>query len=412
MRGLSTMVARLIALGFTAILAVVILLNSASSLLENRSPNRALRLNPINVNAQVNLLSRTLNMQSSRKTSAQKVQMARQVIALAPFDPRGYSLLAQVLAAQGQDKPADALFSHALSISGTELLALRWKLARALTRQDYPNALRNLHLMVLRFPDLWPDLLPVVLEIMRAPEGLNETAKTFAAPSRNRRLLLSHLRKDAEGSVLAANFLLALFGNNDPTLPPEISRTMGQLMALGATDQAMALFLFTQNEEDQKHAGFVFNSHFALNPDKGPFDWVINDTPGVEILRRETPPHGLEIRFRDSPARIDTVIQTVLLFGGHYQLSIHLDAQDFRSPDPLFVRLRCKTGDGTVLARVALPQGSYQDKTVRGEFYVQESQCPVQDLRITNQQHALDWAKRNSGSVLIHRVAIEKLEDR
>ncbi len=126
---------------------------ASSRQLEQKSPQLALKLYPLNTDALLAWGIETLGG-SGGDTSIEAIgSSARSAIPLNAGDARIYSLVGETMRRQGQDTAAYAMFDHALLLAKTEIHALQWSIQRAVEKRDYREVTNRLDVLFRRWPE-------------------------------------------------------------------------------------------------------------------------------------------------------------------------------------------------------------------------------------------------------------------
>ncbi len=398
---------RLSLLTIAVIAFAVVALTGVGNLLQGTDPSRALAYNPYDADARVKWMEEAIEP-GNEVPLADVERVARDSIRFTPIHAPSYSVLAEVQQRRGNPTRANATFAAALSLAKTESRALQRTLQSALAGGDVPGAIEKLDILFRRWPrdfDSFASEIPLLAANRTGYQLLQETLRTDP-PWRDR--LMSFLNRSHETVGLAYRLQLAL--NDDGTRPQETARTQQALIRNGEFEQAYRLFLFTRDQNDQFHAGYVFNSTFALEPSGRPFDWTIRRTPGVNILREPyddegQPDYRLRVQFLGKPVRNIGLSQSVFLPRGAYRLQADISAENLEAPRGLYFNLTC-VDPREQLARLDIPDGTYGTRVIEADVTLPDRSCRMLKLEVRTDLIAESFRYGYSGSLFLHRVSI------
>jgi len=396
---------------FVSIASICVLcLNGASRLNEVDNPGFALALNPFNTEARTNALVTALNDPGTRDLDG-LAQSAQAMIAAAPGDARGYSLLGAVRDRAGDQQAALALYSRALSQSKTELHALLRLAELGLKQSDLAGALDRIDLILRRWPYYWDRVQPILIAAATSPDsaGLVADKLNSLPPWRGRAIsalsgapaTLSFARNLIAGAPALARAAAGWSRERDTVVS-----ALAKAKAFG---DAYGLFLTGLRQDEAQHVGYIFDSQFQLPPSGSYFGWRVQRNGATDLQlgpEGSSGERGLRVRFLDLPARAGIAAQNLLLPYGHYSIAVTAAAADLDAPKGLFWRLRC--GEGTDLARIDIPEGSFADKSLQASFDVPATGCAVQTLSLDTEVVTDSWRDRYQGEARFAGIAITR----
>ncbi len=390
-----------------------------SNFLRQTDPALAVAVNPLNIEARVDLVTEVLAGEGAASPQADAPAIARQSIRYAPIDARAYSQLAEVHLRDGETAVAAQLFNTALGLSQADWLALQRTLRLSIENADYAGALAKFDMLFRRWPEQSGVYGPIMPTILQDATGYDQALAVLKTDPPWRGRFLEDLHRRSDSVDLVYRLQLDLNAGDDTDNVREIAGAIRSLQAAGRHDLAYRLFLFTQSDTDRLNAGLIFNGAFNLEPSGRPFDWSIRNSPGVSIAREARATAGatgtagatetaMTIRFLDKPVREIGFSQTVVLPPGRYRLSIAAGASNLRAPRGLHWELACK-GPRAVLARLEVPEGDYRDRLLETDFRLPEGACNIAELRLRTDLTVESFRYRYSGALRLHSVSLSRL---
>ncbi len=386
----------------------VVVSNAASGLVLERDPQLALRLNPFATEARVALAASALEADMPSPDPRLESGIAT-LLALAPGDARGYSLLAELRDRQGRPEQTRALYARALALSHTEPRALFFTLSEAIADGRHVEAVGVIDILLRRWGDLRQDILPAIGPVIADPAGRRALLSALGGDPPWRTRVFDHLLTTPLGLEVAETLLLSDRGPDAPPSPSEVARAIAALVAAGAHEHAYRLFLLTLSPDERAVSGYVHDPAFTRPPGGRYFEWTLRPSSGVDVSIAEPDPGGLTIRFLDSPARLGNLSQTLVLPPGRYRLQAKADARSLVAPRRVFWQLRCASGEPTPLATLELAAGSYSDRTFAEAVEVPADGCGLQVLTLRTGATTDSWRERYRGSMRVASVSIVRM---
>ncbi len=384
---------------------------AASRWLEDSDPSLALKIYPANVDARARLLAEGI---SSGKASELRVELdanARAMIALAPGNARGYSFLATLYAIEGDLKAAERYFAAALEVSPTDLVALTVQFRTAVVEDDPVAAGKAMNVLLRRYPKRLNEIAEYIPFFLVTPSRSAIFASFLRDNPPWRGDVVRELVKTEPGAAFVGGVLVDELRDGQPLNARERTMVINSQVSQGRPDQAYRFFLSTLGDEGRGRAGYVSDGRFEGIGSGSVFDWTVNAPNGVEV--RAGPDAaggaGLKVRFRDSPTRLGTVYQSLVLPPGTYRLVSEADAIQLVAPKDVYWRLTCRGGNRGERARLQFLPGRYRNRSFATEFTIPETGCPVQLLRLETGVRTDSLRIRYSGELRIRHIAIERL---
>jgi len=327
------------------------------------------------------------------------------------IDSRLYSLLGEISSRLGDRQAATDYFDQSARLSRTDMLALHHLIERSIDDNDQETAVSDLDILLRRWPGQLPQLTPVLVSILAEPKGYSAVLSRLAGDPPWRRAFIEQVVRDPAMASNVEPLLLDLRAASSLTTTEIVAAITG-LMAQQRYTDAYSFFFFTLTEEERKLGGYVFNSKFEPLSTNRPFDWQLGRHPGVDIAGPVVPGSrsepGMSFRFLGTPVKSTGLFQYLQIPPGDYSLSLDASALELELPKGLFWSLRCTDG-GRQLARLDIPDGSYERKVFRTDVTVPPA-CATQSLSLDTDLVAESWRHRYSGEVSMFELKAERAQ--
>lgn len=301
---------------------------------------------------------------------------------------------------------AQAYFSNALSIMPTEIQALFGRLSFHLSSGDISEALPLANMIARRWPEHWPKIEPYLPNLLATPDAVAAASKALADNPASRTRIIRSLIKSPD--TLPYAIALLEQWKSDP-IPLAELRPLSVSISnalFAAKDYTQAYFLFRSmlDDEQQKVAGYIFNSQFTQPSSNNMFDWRLKAQQGASMTMRSD---GLEIRFRDSPLQFSGLQQFFRVPPGKFVLRTNYTTKDVVAPKSLRFVVTC-VGSRTRIADLELKAGTLENAEAAAKFDVPASDCPALGIALLNDFAAQSWSNRYRGSMTLHSVTVER----
>ncbi|MER8480014.1 hypothetical protein [Mesorhizobium sp. M1163] len=384
-----------------------------SRFLETETPTVSLALEAFNVDALIAEVTSDLNDRNNAPDLDALLARARGALAFNLADARLYSLIGEIKYQQGEKDEAYRLFDQARKLSKTEIHALQRSISRNIEAGNLPKAVGEIDVLLRRWPDQFSAVATGIPAILSNPEGYQAVLAAVEAEAPWRASLFVALSNTSEGLDLANRLLLGLTGSPAPPTSSELSGVINGYIRQRQYEPAYRLFLFSLSEQERKLGGYIFNSTFEPASRGKPFDWYIPGQSGLEVTFATSQDvvegeGGATIRFLNTPVKGAALQQLVSLPSGSYKISLIASARNLKLPKGLFWSIRCVDPAGEI-ARFNIPEGTYNRQTLSLDFSVGPSACPLQLLRLQSAAIAESWRFRYVGTLVMHKLNIERL---
>lgn len=399
---------------FAGGMLAVVFLDGASRHFEASDPALALGFNPLNAEARFNLIVDQLNRPTSGAALARIRAEAGRGIGLAPVDARFYSLMGEARHREGRDDLAAAYYDEALRISKTEIHALTSKLNGALRARRYAEAVRDIDLILRRWPERMAEVAPLFVPILEAPSGLAAFLDVLRTDPPWRGGFIRQVAFAPGEAGLASQIVLGLQAAGGVPKRGEVATVVGTLLRANDDAEAYRLFLLTRTPAEQAKSGYVFDPGFEAEGAGRPFEWSWSSRSGYALSAkrgdRAGDEEGLVLEFFDKPVKSVNVSQMLRLPSGRFRLSLLLDGAGVVLPKGLFWSLTCGR-TGKEIVGLDVPEGDYHRRELGADFSVDGEACGIEKLSLATRLVAESWQYRYRGRLLFRRLAITATGD-
>ncbi len=381
----------------------LILINGTSALLEDVAPKIAKTINPLTTNAQINDLRQSLDQNPGEEELRAIAEIAARTVARAPADARAYTWLAEVAHRQGNETGANDLFGKALSFDPNNLRATLNRLNLAKRNNDASEFFRRLDVVGRRWPDKFVDLLPAVEHIAKNETAAAELERILLRNPPWRSVFLQHFIVHSEGQAFVEKLFIREAERGKTDGQAELNTLISWFIENNSVKRAHKLFVQTLNVARRKELGYVFNPRFQPNLENSPFGWSKPECPASEV-RLTGAAEGLAVRFLGKPARSCGIQQVVVVPPGKVNWLLRATAENLEIPAGLHWKLLCD--QGSVLARIDIPPGSYGPRDFSETVLIPENNCASQVLELSTGERTSSWRNRYSGTIKFHVLEI------
>jgi tetratricopeptide (TPR) repeat protein len=384
-----------------------------SRFLETETPSVSLALDPLNVNALIGEITNDLNDASNAPDLDAMLARIESALRFDLADARLYSLIGEIKYRKGEKDRAHEFFDQARKLSKTEIHALQRSIGRSIETGDLSKAVREIDILLRRWPDRFPAIAEDLPAILTNPDGYQAVFAALKAEAPWRSSLFVALGGNPEGLGSANRLLLDLAASSAPPKSRELSAVINGYIRQKQYESAYRLFLFSLSDEERKLAGYVFNSTFEPASRGRPFDWQVRNQSSMEVTFATSQDAlegegGVTVRFLNTPVKNTALQQYIQLPPGSYKVSLAASARNLKLPKELFWSIRC-VGPAGEIARFNIPEGTYNRQALSQDFSVETAGCPMQLLKLETAAIAESWRFRYVGTLVMHKLSIERL---
>lgn len=401
---------------FPALISLAVCFNTISNLAEAEDPALALKLNPFNNDALIQLITNRLEGGAISDLAAAE-QLAIRGVYSSRGDARIFSMLGVVWENQGKRDQAQALFEHALVLLPTESYALLSRFSYLIDSKRPSDAVEIADVIYRRWKeDLWPLLNSYWPYILSDKQAFQKTVRLFDESEGGKASLMASLYSGINENPEIVKFPQALItewiNQKSDDIWPLVNEQVDVLLFLKKPDEAHALFISALDKDQQAEIGYVFNSQFNLLTTKNFFDWKISRQKGITINFTKTPDaddkamrNALDISFLNNPVEIRSIWQNLKLPAGSYTLSSKHMTNHLRAPKIIRIYVSCDS-QSKPLVDLPLPDTRGEARQQTFQFTVPNANCEVQRLWLGTEFLSMSWKNRFNGTMRLFDISI------
>lgn len=405
---------RIFLTSFSLLIFTIVLLSTISNIAEPKYPDLAMRLNPLNNNALIQVITNDLESGDIGNLS-KAAQLAVKGAYLSRGDARMFSMLGVVSERQGNSEKAQMLFEHALNLLPTEGYALLNRFGYLIENKRPLDAVELADIIYRRWRhDLWPLLNSYWPYILSDSQAFQKAVQLFDDSLDGKNSLMASVLSGLEGNPgnikYAQALVAAWIAQKSENTQILVNQLVGSWLALKKPDQAYSQFVSSLDNNQKTETGFVFNSKFNLQSSDNFFDWTIKRQQGLvaEIIKApDTGEGALDIRFQNSPVEIKSLWQNLKLPSGTFELSSRHMTSQLRAPKMVHIFIGC--AGQKPLVELPLPDSNEKIVQQKIRFEIPDTNCDIQRLWLGTGFLAAGWKNRFSGTLRLFEVSIEQL---
>lgn len=353
------------------------------------------------------LVKRAESLLAKKRTDA-AIVTARQLLATAPTDGRGYRVIAQVAEIRGQHDQARTMFGIAARRAPRDLAAHAWLAQDALGRGAAQEALLQIDHVLTLSPGTGANVFPILVRLSADPKLADALADVLRRRPVWRAGMLDVLQSASAEDRAAADQVLSALQRKGGFSKEESTAWIETLLRNGSWGEAYARWA-APLLVDGKPLALLFNGDFASEPSGDGFDWLVPVTPGV-ILDFE-PGSGfgkvLHARFLGRRVVGSFLAHRLLLPPGSYKLNVRQRAEALRSDRGVAWTVTCE-GKGLAEAESEGLSGTRSWASFGIEFRVPAQDCQRQMVRMGN-AGATEAGQLVSGDLWVEAAKIERV---
>lgn len=325
------------------------------------------------------------------------VQLARHGLASAPLAFEPFLILGRAEERAGRVDRAIRLMEEARRRRPTYSPVRMHLLAYYTRALRYPEALKELDLLLRRNAEVRRLLLPEVTKLLADPKGRDALASMLATgPEWRQEFFDTAADRKVPPEQARALYDLIRAANPKGDLRPARQLVFQSLASAGRYREARQEWLRDIREGERGKNAMLFDGAFAGAPAPKPFGWQLTDTEsGRAEIVRDAGRTYLDIAYF-SGSDVVLAEQTLALAPGRYTLKVTARSENGIDPGRLAWRLTCLP-TRAALASLDLGGAAPAPKPFAAQFAVPEAGCAGQRLVLVAQ--AGDTAKVTTSQV-------------
>ena len=400
---------------FGSVFSLLIAASAISDFVVGFNPKLALKFNPLNNAARIDILSSELFAELQPDQLREMENLAAQGIRFEPFDARFYSLLGIIRDKENNSKLARKLYRHSLKLLPVEIQALRQLFVFSVNNGNSKAAIELADALTRRWPIYKTQVAQYIPGLLKNRDAYDEALKRFPLQPDGVKFIVDALLADQSSYDLASRMILDWRRNNVPNLASAINLATHKLDQAGQSQKASRFFYMTLSDADRKEAGYIHNGKFRVNTSDNIFDWKLVSKSGLNMKiatvasrtgeNRDNNARALQIEFGDAPVKLRLRGQALVLPQSRFNFKVVYSTDGFKGPKPIEISILCTTGK--LLTSLKLEaQSKPQAIVLRSQFKVPEENCKSQLLLFSNGSFAESWKNRFIGSIYLHEVSL------
>jgi hypothetical protein len=365
-----------------ALVAVLIVADTAGHNLATSDPNGGLHLAPWEPVALDELAERQLTSNSGELSSVE--DLARRALVSDPLDSRALSLLGLVAERKGDLARAETLMSLAAARSWRNPTPHVWLFAQAIRRGKFEEALVQADGLLRVDPRYSTTIFPILTLFGADPGGLAALEGALAANPPWRGSFLGEAVVNGANDRLMTHLYQSLIRSSQSPTAAEMKPYLNRLTEMGRFEEAYRHWRATSSPTETP-VRYPYNANFEAPLDGLPFNWVFDSILGAEIQISEAPDRGnsraMRVQFSGARARFGRVGQLLMLAPGSYDLDLAVKASSLRTERGPVWQISCAESR-FMLAETNPVTGTTPWTDLNVKFSVPSSGCNAQWLQL------------------------------
>lgn len=284
-------------------------------------PDRALVWWSRNPQALIAVAEREFGQSSSNPASRTRAgAMAMRALHVSPLNPVPLRVLG--LIAEGEGRPARAIFEAAAHRSLRDKLTQVWLFSDALSRRDYPAVMMRGDIALRQAWQIESILVPLMIDTLGAPEARRALASALAQGPDWRSSFLNVATKTPGQLSNSRGVYARLRASARPPTAAESAGLINRLVEAGRF--AEAHWEWAQSAKPPAYAApaFIYDGDFRGLPGEPPFNWKLTAESGAyaELVQLDDGASALSA-VAVQPGPVVLARQLLVLAPGHYQLT-------------------------------------------------------------------------------------------
>lgn len=332
-----------------------------------------------------------------------------------PLDSRAMRILGQAADAAKDHAKAAKFMNAAVHLSLHDQIAVYWMIVNSAEAKDYAATLYYADVFLRTAPELGQFVLPILVRIAedKGSVGLLSTLLVSDPPWRGE--FFQQLPASVTDARTPLDLLLALRASANPPTPNDVNRYLNFLVGHKFYDLAYYTWLQFLSPEELRNAGLLYNGGFESAPSGSPFDWRIAQGSGVTVDIQPKPDatggHALVLNFEYGRVDYQSVTQLIKLPSGRYRFKGQYKGE-LVGPRGLKWRIACADSPIKAFAESNMISGratAWRDSEF--DFKVPEQDCRAQYLSL-DLDARMPSERFITGTIWFDDLRISRLEDR
>lgn len=325
--------------------------------------------------------------------------LARDALALAPFNVRALRVVGLTEARAGREPIADEILTLAGNWSLRDDPAHAWLVEYRLRRGDYASSFAHADTLARRREDIRPQIfrLFTLAAATDTARALPEVARLLDARPPWRQSYFDSLYVSGEGLQVAANLAVLLQRGKAPLSNEELTQFYQHLLDKGQLEAARTV----RAHLNRPPPAAVSNGGFDDPEAPRPFQWTLAQEAGavVEIVPDDIRPSDPALRIDyDGYSIVQFADQLLFLAPGRYRLTAEARAESGDPSGRIFWSMTCSPGDLNILSVPAVAASAAVWTPISAQFTVPAG-CPGQQLKLVGRgedrrKAAIAWIDR------------------
>jgi hypothetical protein len=381
------------------VLLFEIVRTAGSRVFAEHNPDWALGLQPNNPQALMEHIQLRLAADATPESIVAVSGLARRLIVAAPYESRGYQLLALAADAEGNTEAARRAMRVAADLSWRNEATSLWMINDGVVTGDFAMAFDHADAMLRRELEQRRELnLAIAMLAGESDAARDDLADHLSREPPWRGGFFYDAVNTPEVASVVLPLMLAVKERGGNITTAELEYLLQRQVAVGAFDQAYLSSVLLAPSSSSTATGFVTDDEFDGASVARPFNWTLGDQQGATVAMESG---ALNVRY-DGLLEILIARQLTSLTSGQYRLKFA--ARGSGEVDRLTWRVDC-ADRAQRLTAIALQEPSADWRSVDMNFSV-PANCGAQWLSLVAEGAQV----RRLAEVSFDRVSIERLQ--
>jgi hypothetical protein len=330
----------------------------------------------------------------TKATSAADAEVAEEAKALAqktlaadPLQQGALVLLSDIAARYGDNDRSEKLLRLAGARSLRDIAAQAKMIDLLVAKADYTGAIAKADMYLRVNPGvLSSEIMGFLTSAAVDPRSAPAMIDQLATHPMWREALFGSFGK-YKNSAPALRLLSGLAAKGDELKPSDLSPTLNFLIQQGNAREAHAKWIEFLAARKRPKARMLFDGDLTERPSGVPFEWTLNQSPGVVIDFVETSgseqgERMLRGEFLGTKVSSFTFDQTLFLRPGRYRFTAQAMTEDLRTARGVAWRISCGAVKQQILGETEQLRGSRPWREIGADFEVPLADCDHQRIQL------------------------------